>query len=119
MQKLPKLHDFDPPEGYFEKLPEEIMLAIEPKKQRYWLHYAAAAAVFVIVFGISQSYYTGSQADIFILDDQIDLFIDSQYWTAEDVLIISEDPNAILDDIIDEELFLADDSWTDDQQIWY
>jgi hypothetical protein len=119
MQKFPKSHDFNPPEDYFENLPEEIMSVIGSKKKTHWLAYAAAAAVFILVFGLGQSYYTAPQNNELILDQQIDLFIDSQYWTAEDVLNMSDDPDAILDDIIDEELFVADDSWTEDQQIWY
>jgi hypothetical protein len=37
------------------------------------------------------------------MDQEVELYIDSGYWEAEDVLVLSEDPDELLDLIIAEE----------------
>jgi len=116
MRKIPKLDDFQAPEGYFEQLPDEIISRLTEKSKPNWIQYAAAVAILVVGFGVWQFTSINSSSDQSTLNDEVNLYIESQYWTAEDVLSMSDNPEAILDEIIDEELILMEDSWLEDNQ---
>ncbi len=119
MNQLPKLKDFDVPEGYFDRLPDQIFAKTAPRKNLSWTKYAAAA---IILIGLGISW----QLDRFVPVDQpltpeeeANLYIESQLWTAEDVLSLSDDPNGLLDQIIEEELTASGELWEEDELNWF
>lgn len=119
MNQLPKLKAFEAPKGYFDKLPDQIIAKSNERKTQSWIKYAAAAAV---VLGMAITW----QAEIFSAKTQelsseelALLYIESQVWTAEDILSMTDDPNAILDQIIEEEMPLTQDLWAEDEQNWF
>jgi hypothetical protein len=119
MNQLPKIKDFEVPEGYFEGLPDQILAKSRGNKSQIWIKYAAAA---VVVIGMAISW----QASIFTpknheltTEEVATLYIESQVWTTEDILSMSEDPNALLDQIIEEEMPLSEDLWIEDELNWF
>jgi len=104
MQKIPKIKDFKVPEAYFDNLPGNIMERITPQRSIHWMKYAAAAAVLVVSLGVWQFNISHSQFDSLIMDEEVNFYIESQFWTAEDVLSMVENPDEILDQIIAEEM---------------
>ena len=46
------------------------------------------------------------------------LYIESEQWSTEDVLSLSEDPNALLDQIIEEEYAKSEPLWTE-EETWF
>lgn len=115
MQKLPKIEDFKTPEGYFEGLPDQILKRRSQKPSiPLWTRYAAAAAIFL---SIGTWIYTSQEPEIdpyLALDSEVNLYIESQYWTAEDILSFSENPDLILNEIIEEETIFADEEWMEE-----
>lgn len=103
MEQLPKFKEFKAPEGYFEQLPDRILEKTSSKKSNPWIKYAAAAAL-VLSFGWWQWSSISNQNEPLSLDEEAILNIESNQWTAEDVLSMAEDPNSLLDQIIEEEL---------------
>jgi hypothetical protein len=118
MKKIPKIKEFKAPNGYFENLPDQIIAGIPPKVGYSWTKWAAAA-VLVLGFGFWQSGLLHPKPAVLSFDQQSELFIESQYWTAEEVLSMSEDPNAVLDEIIQEELAFTENIWTEEEQTWF
>jgi hypothetical protein len=119
MNQLPKLKDFEPPQGYFDKLPDQILAKSKVRKSQIWIKYAAAAAV---VLGMAITWQAGvfnSQDQELSSEELALLYIESQVWTAEDILSMTDDPNAILDQIIEEEMPLAEDLWLEDELNWF
>lgn len=119
MNQLPKFKDFEAPQGYFDKLPDQILAKSKTSKTSVWIKYAAAAAV---VIGLTLTW----QADLFTpqpqqltTEEEALLYIESQVWTAEDILSMTEDPNAILDQIIEEEMPLTEELWAEDELNWF
>lgn len=118
MQKLPKLTDYPAPPGYFEELPEKILAkATRPKIPSIW-NWAAAAA---IVLGISLWQLQGSDEKTMapLSEDEIAiLYIESGQWDTQDVLSLSDDPNALLDQIIEEEFTKSTPLWNE-EETWF
>ncbi|MCM0042748.1 MAG: hypothetical protein NBV61_08295 [Algoriphagus sp.] len=118
MQQIPKLKPFQTPENYFEELPEKILAkATRPKVNPSWLW--AAAAVVLLGFGLGQA--GGFYEDKPILvspEEEALLYIESEQWSTEDVLSLSEDPNALLDQIIEEEYAKSAPLWTE-EETWF
>lgn len=119
MNQLPKFKDFDTPRGYFDRLPDQILEKKKRQRSYSWKKYAAAA---VILIGLGVSW----QLDRFTVVDQplsaeeeANLYIESQLWTSEDILSLSDDPNALLDQIIFEELTVTGELWTDEELNWF
>jgi hypothetical protein len=115
MNRLPKLKDFDAPKGYFDRLPQQILDKTQAPRTISWTRYAAAAVI-LIALGVSW------QLDRFAVVDQpltteeeASLYIESQLWSAEDVLTLSDDPNALLDQIIEEEWSATGELWSYDE----
>src|SRR5690554_5796425 len=105
MKDIPKQNIYIAPQGYFENLPDRVVRRKERKNQRIMLTRIAAAAVLLVgmVLFIFKP-YSISEANIQALYDQeVELYINSGFWEAEDVLHFSEDPNELLDVIISEE----------------
>jgi hypothetical protein len=119
MNQLPKLKDFEAPEGYFDRLPDQILAKSKTKESYVWIKYAAAA---VVVLGLAITW----QTDLFApkyqqlsAEEEALLYIESNVWTAEDILSMADDPNAILDQIINEEMPLTEDLWSEDELNWF
>ncbi|MFL0683100.1 MAG: hypothetical protein ACK4SF_10175 [Algoriphagus aquaeductus] len=117
MEKLPKLQEFTPPEGYFETLPDEILKKTAQKPSFPYLKYAAAALLFVTL-GWWQLGNLDQSTQQLSLEEEALLYIESNQWTAEDVLSLSENPNEILDMIIMEEFGQQDPLWAEEDN-WF
>ena len=124
MNHIPKYNIFKEPEGYFDTFHDRIIHKKKIRGKQVMLNRMAAAAVLII--GIIFIFFTYQQPAISEtafqaqLDQEVELYINSGYWDAEDVLILSEDPDALLDVIIAEEW--SGYSINEDQlenEIWY
>lgn len=119
MNQLPKLKDFEAPKGYFDQLPDQILAKSRVRKSQIWMRYAAAA---VVVLGLAVSWQAGVFApknQQLTTEEVATLYIESQVWTAEDILSMADDPNALLDQIINEEMPLSEDLWIEDELNWF
>ena len=121
MEKLPKLKDLNPPKGYFDTFPEEILAKRSRSKSLIatWIPYATAASV-LLAFGLwwTAPTHDSPANDLLALDQEVLLYIESNQWTAEDVLSLSEDPNQILDEIIAEEMPSLTPAWSEEEN-WF
>ncbi|WP_194774326.1 hypothetical protein [Pararhodonellum marinum] len=102
MKNIPKNIEFKTPEGYFEALPDRILKKrARSVKLTVLSRFAAAAVVvlgaFLLLFNLGNPDQQDFEAN---LDNQVELYISSGYWQAEDVLSLSDDPDALLDMIL-------------------
>lgn len=118
MQQIPKQKPFQTPENYFEELPEKILAkANRPKSIPAWTW--AAAAVVLLGFGLWQTGVFYEDKPILVSpEEEALLYIESEQWSTEDVLSLSEDPNALLDQIIEEEYAKTAPLWTE-EETWF
>lgn len=119
MKKLPKIQDLKAPDDYFDTLPDEILSRIKPQKSIQWTKFAAAAAILIVSLGVWQFNTSDSVYETLSMDEEVNLYIESQYWTAEDVLSMVDNPEEILDEIIEEEMVYMMDLSEENVQIWY
>lgn len=119
MRKIPKIKDLKAPDNYFESLPDNIMDRITPQRSINWMKYAAAAAIVVVSLGVWQFNDSNSQFETLAMDEEVDLYIESQFWTAEDILSMVDNPEEILDQIIAEEMVYEVEDMTENDQNWY
>lgn len=114
MKNIPDRNIFNTPEGYFENLPNRVLDKNELRKTRKMsfvqLTAAAAAVVIGVFFFVTKNDITIDQSIEANLEQEIDLYINSGYWQAEDILTFSENPNLILDEIIEEEWGVLEDN---------
>lgn len=106
MENLPKHNIFQTPEDYFQKLPETIFQKQKAKKAefRIWTISAAAAVLVIgLIFVPFQQYKINQPNFEASVIEEIDFYIESGYFQAEDILSLSEDPDDILDEIISKE----------------
>jgi hypothetical protein len=101
----PKRNIFHTPEGYFEKLPEVILEKSQRKqqsaRQAYWYGAAAAAVVFGLVLSVLRQQAPETQVDLEAnLQPEIEMYISSDHWQAEDILTLTDDPDGLLEEII-------------------
>lgn len=115
MKQLPKIKDFKAPEGYFEHLPDQIMARRSSRPViPIWSRYAAAAMV-ILSIGIWVLTQPEATTDPYLaLDSEVNLYIESQYWTAEDILSLTDDSGIILEEIIEEETVFGNEQWIDE-----
>jgi hypothetical protein len=125
MKKSNKTNIFKTPEGYFEDLPERILLGNTKRKTRMYSIASSLSAAAVILLGIflfvlnnDTIQETSVEAN---LNQEIDLYISSGYWQAEDILSLGENPNEILDEIISMEWGTTDSESNDqfEDDWWY
>lgn len=119
MNQIPKLKDFKAPDGYFEQLPDQIMDQLKPAKTFSWTKYAAAAAVVMGLGILWQLDVFQPEPEPLTLEEEVNLYIDSHTWTDEDVLSLADNPDAVLDEILTEELPAEEDLWSEDEQNWF
>ncbi|WP_192349450.1 hypothetical protein [Algoriphagus sp. Y33] len=119
MQKLPKIKDFKAPDDYFNDLPDAVMDRINIPRSSNWMKYAAASAILVVSLAVWQFNIQDSQFETLAMDEEVNFYIESQYWTAEDVLSMVDNPEEILDQIIEEEMMYEVDVVDDNDQYWY
>lgn len=104
MKNIPKSNIFKTPENYFDKLPEEILARHQKSKIRTFTLVSSMGAAAAIVLGmflfvLKNEFYSNTSIEA-NLNQEIDLFINSGYWQAEDILSFADNPNSILDEII-------------------
>lgn len=118
MEKLPKLKELEIPEGYFEGLPDKILAKSKKKPSIGYWKYAAAAAL-VLSLGWWQYGNQSTTNQPLSMEEEALLYIESNQWTAEDVLSMSEDPNALLDQIIEEEITSLSPDLMENEEDWF
>ncbi|MBD8487264.1 hypothetical protein IFO69_00750 [Echinicola sp. CAU 1574] len=123
MKNIPKRDIFKVPEGYFESLPEEIL--DRSKNNIRKINYSRWAAAAVLIFSAALFIYKFESSNSLIeansiaVDDQVELLIDQGEWNVEDVLSLSEDPNAVLDQVMAEEWGSYDVSDSElEEELW-
>lgn len=117
MKTLPRLQPLPVPEGYFDTLPEKILTrqkrsSLSP--QWGW----AAAAVLLLGLGIWQGLEQQQKPTPLSVEEEALLYIESGQWSTEDILSMSDNPNELLDQIIEEELSKTEPLWTE-EETWY
>ena len=118
MQQIPKLKPFQTPDHYFEELPEKILAKTSRTKVNPSWPWAAAAVV-LLGFGVWQAgEFTPKTSTLITNDEEALLYIESEQWNAEDVLSLSDNPNELLDQIIEEELAKSEPLWTE-EETWF
>jgi len=114
MKNIPNRNIFNTPEGYFENLPNRVLEKSELRKTRTMsfvqLTAAAAAVAIGVFFFVTKNEIIIDQSIEANLEQEIDLYINSGYWQAEDILTFSENPDLILDEIIEEEWGVLEDN---------
>ncbi|MBN3519653.1 hypothetical protein JYB62_06515 [Algoriphagus lutimaris] len=118
MQTLPKIKDLKSPDGYFEKLPDQILLKANKKESYPWMKWAASV-ILIAGLGVWQYSKMDTTSEQLIMEQEIDLYIDSQYWSAEDILSMSDNPEEILNEIIQDENPFIEDASSEQEEIWY
>ena len=122
MKNLPKQYIYEEPDGYFENLSSRIIYKHKARRrQTVFVRFAAAA---VLIAGIAL--FVNRQPTLNIenlqaqIDQEVELLISSGYWDADDVLSLTDNPDDLLDSIIEEEWsgYVIDDA-TEDEEIWY
>lgn len=114
---------FKAPEGYFENLPDQIFEKHRnrtKKVRQLWLASSLSAAM--VLLGLFFWNQTNTPTDTFNpnLSAEINFYINSGYWEAEDILALSDDPNQLLDELIASEWnFTEEDSDYEFDDIWY
>lgn len=125
MKNLPKKNIFQTPEGYFDRLPEEILEKNQKRKTRTFTILSSLAAAAVIILGmflfVLKNDINPNDSLEANLDQEIDLYINSGYWQAEDILSFADNPNSILDEIITLEWGTYEYEHTDqfEEDWWY
>ena len=125
MKHLSKNEVFQTPAGYFEELPDRILLKKDKEKTRSISLILKYAAVAIIILGVGIfAIYQNNPKEFTLqagLNNEIDLYINSDQWHAEDILSLSENPNSILDEIILTEWGTLDSYYEEDYEIdqWF
>ncbi|UZD23243.1 hypothetical protein PBT90_07560 [Algoriphagus halophytocola] len=118
-RSIPKIKDFKAPAGYFDQLPDQILEKTKPTRSIQWMNYAAAVAIFLVSFAVWQLNDSNPRLEEVSMDEEVSLYIESQYWSAEDVLGMVDNPEQILDEIIAEEMVFEVDAELEEEMIWY
>ena len=119
MKPIPKVPQFTVPEGYFEALPDQIMRRKNtPTPNSYLGWAAAAAAVLLFSVGLWQTQQANKELLPLTAEEEALLYIDSEQWSTEDVLSLSENPNELLDQIIEEEFAKTEPLWNE-EETWF
>lgn len=119
MNPLPKTPPFTVPEGYFEALPDQILRRKNTTAPKSYLSWAAAiAAMVLLAVGLWQTQLANKELIPLTAEEEALLYIDSEQWSTEDVLSLSENPNELLDQIIEEEFAKTEPLWNE-EETWF
>lgn len=114
MKNLPNHNVFKTPEGYFENLPDRVLEKHNFMKSRSMSFVQMTAAASLVLIGVFffviKNELSVDQSLESNLEQEIDLYINSGLWEAEDILSFSENPDLILDEIIEEEWGIVEEN---------
>ncbi|EON79190.1 hypothetical protein ADIS_0299 [Lunatimonas lonarensis] len=125
IENIPKQDIFQTPEGYFDRLPQATVRRYKSEKtKQIWLSGLSAAAILAVglilaVFNPINEEEAKYQSN---LDETMNLYIDAGYWTEDDILSLSENPNELLDLMLAEEwgfMDLSDGDELFENEIYY
>ena len=123
MKNLSQKEIFQTPKGYFDQLPDRIVLRYENEKVKRISLFRKYAAVAIIILGIGIfAIYQNKQNETSLqanLNKEIDLYINADLWQAEDILSLSENPDSILDEIITAEWGTENSDFENDYEMEY
>lgn len=118
INEIPKLKEYQVSSKYFEDLPDQILEKIDQKSTFLWVK-MTAAAILLLGIGIWQMVNFENEVSTLSFDQESELYIESEFWSEEEILSLSVDPNAILDEILTEEVIYLEDIWTKEEQTWF
>ncbi|KEO74530.1 hypothetical protein [Anditalea andensis] len=107
MKNIPNSHIFKEPEGYFDTLPKKVIDRRKTQIRQVYIFRAAIAAILLVglsfMFLLQQPWVNEADYQVYDpdIEDEVELYISSEIWQAEDVLLLSDDPNEILDKMIE------------------
>jgi len=125
MKNIPKKNIFTEPEGYFDTLSDNIISRRKKEVRQVYILRAAVAAMLliglsfmVVLLQPTEPVYQAMDIEIY---EEVELYISSGYWQAEDVLLLSDDPDFILDQIIEMEYmaYMPDPADPMDDDFWF
>ena len=125
MKNIPNKNIFTEPEGYFDTLSDNIIARRKNHVRQAYIFRAAVAAILLIglsfMFVLLQPKETAYQAMEIEIQEEVELYISSGQWQAEDVLLMSDDPDFILDQIIEMEYlaYMPDPADPMDDDFWF
>jgi hypothetical protein len=125
MKNIPNKNIFTEPEGYFDTLSDNIIARRKNHVRQAYIFRAAVAAILLIglsfMFVLLQPKDPVYQAMDIELQEEVELYISSGHWQAEDVLLMSDDPDFILDQIIEMEYmaYMPDPADPMDDDFWF
>jgi len=125
MKNIPNKNIFTEPEGYFDTLSDNIIARRKNHVRQAYIFRAAVAAILLIglsfMFVLLQPKETAYQAMEIEIQEEVELYISSGQWQAEDVLLMSDDPDSILDQIIEMEYlaYMPDPADPMDDDFWF
>lgn len=105
MNNIPKYDFYKVPDGYFETLPDRIMHTKKAKARKVLIYRMASAAVLAVglTFFVVKFAFVNDLTLQAEMDQEVEFYINSGYWDADDVISFSENPDELLDRIIAEE----------------
>lgn len=125
LENLPKKDIFKTPEGYFETLPEKILERKKGQAKTIYMFAAKYAAAAAVVFGLIYFFIPSEKTENSLyqsvqMENEIELYIDSDHWQAEDILAFIDNPDDLLDQMIEQEWssyeYFEDET---DDELWY
>jgi len=125
MKNIPNRNIFNEPDGYFDTLSDNIINRKKKEVRQVYIMRAAVAAMLLLglslMFVLLQPTEPVYQAMDIELNEEVELYISSGYWQAEDVLHLSDDPDFILDQIIEMEYlaYLPEPADPMDDDFWF
>ncbi|MDN3668006.1 hypothetical protein QWY93_01445 [Echinicola jeungdonensis] len=108
MKNIPKHNIFSTPEGYFDQLADQVLEKHKKENNLILTYRWAAAIALVLAFSltlwtISDTSTTSSSTPTAELDYELEMLIENGSWDEEDMLSFSENPDAVLDQVMVEE----------------
>jgi hypothetical protein len=125
MKDLNTNNIFSTPKDYFDHLPDRILSKVEHEKTVRFNAYSkvAAAIVAILLVVTSVLYLSPKESDSSNLQanlhEEIDMYINSGFWQAEDILSLADNPDLILDAIILEEWGSQENQYIEEEEDWW
>ncbi|MCH7401898.1 hypothetical protein ACFOUP_00170 [Belliella kenyensis] len=121
INNIPKENIYKVPESYFDKLSEDILAKNKERNTKMiWMRSMAASVAILVSVGLYVFNNGVANPETFQdkVNSDINLYINSGYWSAEDALSLTDNPNDILDQIIAEEWSSYSNADLEDE-FWY